>query len=218
MQSPVRDMPRCVCIVSTHFADGATCDVNLSYEKVVHTVFQPHSLLSHQALLPNLSSYGAQALYATVRGSTDCGDIIFATSNGFVVDPSPPSLEVIGTGENAIEHAQSLFGQSHINHTMYQVSPSFSALWWLNDDESGAQTGKVVSIGSYPGGGDILAEHDISDDSIRGNLETEDGVPHYVTVTGYNRAGLGITVSGRSIALDTSPPTLGQVCYFPQVM
>ena len=166
-----------------------------------------------QALLPDLASYGVHPLYATVRGTTDCGDVVVSTSDGFVVDPSPPSLEVIGTGENAIERAQSVYGSSSsINHTAYQTTTSFSALWQLIDAQSGPQTSSVVRIGSYPGGGDIVGETTTEDGSIRGNLGPVEGLPHYVTVTGYNRAGIPTTASGKAVALDTSPPTLGLVC------
>ena len=167
-----------------------------------------------QALLPDLASYGAHPLYATVRGTTDCGDVVVSTSDGFIVDPSPPSLEVIGTGENAIERAQSVYGSSSsINNTAYQTTTSFSALWQLTDPQSGQKTSAVVRIGSYPGGvGIVVGETTAEHGSIRGNLESVEGLPHYVTVTGYNRAGIPTTASGKAVALDTSPPTLGQVC------
>ena len=129
-----------------------------------------------------------------------------------MVDPSPPSLEIIGTGQNAIEHAQSLYGSSSINHTAYQTTTSFSSLWKLADDQSGLQTNEVIRIGSYPGGRDIVDETSTEVDSIRGSLLWIEGLPHYVTVTGYNRAGVSTTASGKSVALDTTPPTLGQVC------
>ena len=56
-----------------------------------------------------------------------------------------------------------------------------------------------------------MAEYTVSDDRIRGRLGGVDGEPHYVTVTGYNRAGVPATASSRAVVLDTSPPTLGEV-------
>ena len=166
-----------------------------------------------QALLPGLAGYGSQPLYVTVRGTTDCNDVIQSTSNGFVIDPSPPSLEVLGTGENAIEHAQSNNNGISINHTTYQTTPSFSSLWRLHDDHSGLNGSSVVRIGTYPGGSDVQDQTTTVDGSVRGRLWDE-GIPHYVTVTGTNRAGVSSTVSSRAVVLDTSPPTLGQVCVY----
>lgn len=170
----------------------------------------PLSLL--QALLPDLASYGAQPLYATIKATTDCGDVVVSTSNGFVIDPSPPTLEVISTGENAVERAQSVYGSSSVNHTTYQTSRSSSAVWQLGDEQSDTQTGAVVRIGSYPGGGNIVGETVVEGGNIRGSLEAVEGLPQYVTVTGTNRARLSTIASGRAVVMDTSPPSFGQVC------
>ena len=155
-------------------------------------------------------SYGPQSLYVTVRGVTGCGDILESTSDGFIIDPSPPSLEILGTGYNAIEHAQSSSEGSSINHTTYQTSPSFSALWQLTDDQSGPDSTVTVHIGTYPGGSD-LQDETTPDHSIRSSLTGGEGVPHYVTVTGANNAGVLATASSKSVVRDSSPLTLGEV-------
>ena len=164
-----------------------------------------------QALLPDLASYGSQPLFVTVRGITDCGDIVQSTSDGFVVDPSPPTLEVVGTGENAIEHAQFYNEEMSINHTMYQTNPSISTLWRLTDDQSGLVSSATVRIGTYPGGGDVQNETATASDHVRSGLTGGEGIPHYVTVAGTNRAGGRSTASSKATVVDTSPPTLGQV-------
>ena len=146
-----------------------------------------------------------------MRATTDCGDMLQSTSNGFIIDPSPPSLEVIGTGGNAIEHAQINHDQSALDHITYQTNPSFSSLWQLSDDQSDHESGSVVRIGTYPGGSDVQNETETSDDSIRSILQGQEGVPHYITVTGANRARLSATATSRAVVLDTSPPTPGEV-------
>lgn len=133
-----------------------------------------------------------------------------STSNGFVIDPSPPSLEIIGTGENAIEHAQ--INYEEFNHTTYQINPSVSSLWQLTDNQSGHESSVVVRIGTYPGGSDVQNETQIfEDDSIRSSLYGEEGIPHYFTITAYNRAGLSTTTFSKPITIDSTPPTDGEV-------
>lgn len=100
---------------------------------------------------------------------------------------------------------------SSINHTTYQTTPSFSALWTLTDDQSGPVNNATVRIGTYPEGSDVQDETTTSDNSIRSSITGGEGIPHYVTVSGANKAGVLATTSSRSLILDTSPPTLGEV-------
>ena len=163
-----------------------------------------------QALLPDLDRFNSQLLYITVRGFTGCEDMLESTSNGFVIDPSPPTIQILGTGENAIEHAQSATEDVPINHTIYQTTPSFSSLWETYDEQSGLEDSVVVSIGTYPGGRDIL-DSTTPTNHIRTTASGGEGLPHYVTVEASNRAGVSAVATGDSVALDTSAPTLGEV-------
>ena len=147
-------------------------------------------------------------LYTTVRGITGCGNILESTSNGFIIDTSPPSLEVIGTGSQAIERAQ----YSTNTHESYQSVDLYSSIWSAHDLQSGVPGDVMVKIGTFPGGSDISSNITVPDDYIRTRITTrEEGTPTYVTVTATNGARVESTAISEPITLDTSPPFIGEV-------
>ena len=162
-----------------------------------------------QANLPSLYSFGSQRLYVTVRGITGCGDILESTSNGFVIDSVPPSLEIIETGSQAIENAQSNSGDSPAS-SVYQVEAGYSSIWRANDAQSGLSN-QTVDIGTYPYGSDISDNMVISENYIRSQITSADGVATYVTVTVTNGAGVESGRTSSPIVRDTTPPTVGEV-------
>ena len=177
---------------------------------VVSEIFIP--ILPFQVLLPDLDTYEDQPLYITVRGITGCGDVLESTSNGFVIDPSPPSLEVISTGYRAIERAQSADGDAPVDHEAYQSTAQFSSVWQVGDEDSGVTDDIMVKTGTYPGGADIESERAVAENYIRRFLTEEEGLPNYITVSAQNRAGLESVAVSKSVSLDTSSPTGGEVC------
>ena len=171
-------------------------------------------LLFLQVLLPGLDAFAPAPLYITVRAFTGCDHTLVLTSDGFVIDPSPPIPEIFGVGENAIEHAQSTPEREvHSPRSMYQTTSSFSSLWGTRDKESGVGESESTSvrIGTYPGGRNVLDATTISD-YIRTTASGGAGLPHYVTIETTNRAGLSaVARSSTSVVVDTTPPSLGQV-------
>lgn len=161
-------------------------------------------------LLPDLESYEDQPLYITVRGITGCGGLLESTSSGFIIDPTPPSLDIIGTGSQAIERAQSVGGGA--SDYEFQDTAAFSSVWEVGDGESGGVGGVRVRVGSYPGGDDVSPERSVSENYIRGEaMSSNEGLPNYVTVTAENGAGLEAVAISNPIVLDTSPPTSREV-------
>lgn len=148
-------------------------------------------------------------LYITVRGVTGCGGVLESTSNGFIIDTSPPFLEVIGTGHQAIERAQST--DDGIGHQAYQSSDVYSAVWDVADSESGILDDVMVQVGTFPGGSDITPSRMVSSDHIRDRVAVAEGLPTYVTVTAANGAGVETVAMSEPITMDTSPPITGQV-------
>ena len=163
-----------------------------------------------QANLPNLHSFGSQRLYVTIRGITGCGDILESTSNGFVIDSAPPSLEIIETGPQAIENAQ-ITREETAAGGVYQVEAGYSSVWRANDAQSGLSNQTLVDIGTYPYGSDIYDDMAISENFIRSQIMSTDGVATYVTVMVTNGAGVESKKSSSQIVRDTTPPTVGEV-------
>ena len=162
-----------------------------------------------QANLPNLHSFGSQRLYVTIRGITGCGDILESTSNGFVIDPMPPSLEIIEIGPQAIENAQ--LSRDTPASSAYQVEAGYSSIWRASDVQSGLSNQTLVDIGTYPYGNDISDDIAISENYIRSQIMSTDGVATYVTVTVTNGAGVESKRTSSPIVRDTTPPTVREV-------
>ena len=162
-----------------------------------------------QLPVPDPASYEGERLFVTVRGINDCGGILESTSNGFVIVTRPPSLRIIDTGSNAIEHAQSVDDVTVRNE--YQSTVGYSSVW-ENDEEKRVGDQNRVRVGTYPGGDDIEQEQLILDDYVRGQVLSPEGVPLFVTVATENSAGLESIAISNPIVLDTSPPLVEEVC------
>ena len=167
----------------------------------------------YQRLLPGLSEYSGQLLYTTVRAVTGCGTILESSSDGFIIDPTTPELDIIAVGTNAIELGlASELGNSIPDHQPYQTEKLLSATWTARDIESGLQIERLVKVGSYPGGADIIEEMSINDNYVRGLEMSDDaGQPNYVTVSVWNRAGVRKDVTAPAVAWDQTPPQQGEV-------
>ena len=162
-------------------------------------------------MVPGLAQYGRQVLYTTVRAITGCGDILESSSDGFVIDSSPPEVAFLAVGANVIE-ATTASETGDIIHEPYQTEQLLSATWTATDPESGIQDERIVKMGSYPGGSDIVAETPVTDDFVRGlEMSANAGEPNYVTVSVWNRAGVRHDVTAPSVAWDQTPPNQGEV-------
>ena len=160
-----------------------------------------------QLPLPGLRDLGNRRIYITVRGITGCEDILESTSNGFIIDTSPPSVEVVGTGNQAIEHAQ---GNSS-DHMNYQSFDTYSSIWRAADPQSGLADDAMVRVGTFPGGDDVTSSRRVSGNYIRDRIVSMEGRPIYVTVTATNGAGVESSAISEPISLDTTPPAIGEV-------
>ena len=69
----------------------------------------------------------------------------------------------------------------------------------------------TVSIGTYPGGNDLMNATEVETDHIREKIAAPEGVPSFVTVTAKNAAGLESVVHSDPVVLDVSPPETGYV-------
>ena len=164
---------------------------------------------SGHAQLPvsGLENRIGQRLFITVRAMTGCGRVSQATSDGFVIDPSPPILNVFLAGSGRTEHAQN----SPSSEGQYQGTDDYSAHWQASDSQSGVPGDVSVRVGTYPGGSDLASPRPVSTDYLRETIGSLEGVPSFVTVTASNGAGVESEVVSEPITLDTSPPDAGLV-------
>jgi len=148
-----------------------------------------------------------------VRAITGCGNILESNSDGFIIDSTPPEVAFIAVGANAVELGRASETDNIVpEHQAYQTEQLLSATWTANDAESGVQTERLVKIGSYPGGSDIISETTITDDYVRGlEMSANAGEPNYVTVSIWNRAGIRQDVTAPAVAWDQTPPHQGEV-------
>ena len=162
-----------------------------------------------QLPMPGLENLIGRHLYITVRAVTGCGRVLQSSSNGFIIDPSPPSLEIIRTGERAIEHAQSLPGNH--SHANYQTVRQYSSIWMASDSESGVSDDVMLRVGTFPGGSDILSSRTLTGNHLRDTIVSAEGVSTYVTMMTVNGAGVETEAFSEPISLDTTSPTGGLV-------
>jgi hypothetical protein len=153
-----------------------------------------------------------QRLYITVRGITGCGGMLESTSDGFIIDTTPPSLEFIATGYQAIEHAQSTGG--NVEQERYQSSDLFSAVWEAADAQSYIPDDVIVQVGTFPGGSDVSQGRRVSGNDLRERISVPEGQPTYVTLSAVNGAGLESIAISEPITMDTTPPLTGEVSQF----
>lgn len=148
-----------------------------------------------QVLLPNLDG---KRHFISVRALTACGKTLQATSDGIMIDSSPPHVAV------------DLKKSQHNSYT--SDIHAMVASWSVHDSQS--NTDKTdVSVGSYPEGEDILARTRSEATSLhRGEVTVgQEGLPHFVTIYSKNHAGAQQRTTSKSLTVDTSAPAIGKV-------
>ncbi|KAI0232203.1 hypothetical protein LSAT2_017453, partial [Lamellibrachia satsuma] len=141
--------------------------------------------------------------YTTVEACNGAGLCVTVTSDGIIVDTSPPVAGVLfdGIGSNDIE---------------YQSSRSLLSSHWLNfhDPESGLLS-MESRAGTSPGQGDILVATGLHvTDEMTTNLSQPLplGRKVYITLKVYNKAGLSTESSSDGFIVDnTSPVTVTRI-------
>ena len=133
-----------------------------------------------------------QRYFVTVRAITGAGAILEATSNGLMVDTTPPHLEApILTPDAA-----------------WTSSATVQASWRGTDSESGMAPVSRFAVGTYPGGTNLADWQSTLLNDIPAMPLPPDGTPAFITVQVANRLGLSSTAS-RGITADLSDPLMG---------
>ena len=152
----------------------------------------------------NLTLEHGKKYYVTVRAENNRGEHVSSSSDGVVVDRTPPegkSLQIsptTGTG------------------TLYVTTPSSPVVTWLIDDPESGMSHFLVGVGSFPFQDDLLGfervdrlSHSIDLDLF--NVTLHEGLTFHVTVTGVNMLGLETTLTSQQVVVDWTPPEPGNV-------
>ena len=150
-------------------------------------------------LEPNAASLDAgQKYYVTLKATTASGLSSTASSNGFIVDPSPPMIAEVIT--------------SHLVMDQDTRSIEIRGSWdGVKDNESGIRRSEYC-LGTTP----LTCVHGSSEagsstSGTIGPFTPQSQVEYYVTVFTENRAGLTSVMSSKKLIFDTSPPSQGTV-------
>ena len=79
--------------------------------------------------------------YASVRAVTGAGQVLESSSDGFVVDTSPPTVTIVSVGAETVNET-TVFYQKEMD--------SYTAAWSTGDTESGVDD-VTLRLGTYPG-------------------------------------------------------------------
>lgn len=147
---------------------------------------------------PYLPHYFQPAVYyITVEAITASGQNVRTSSNGVVIDTTPPQLV------RDIEHYDVLFSEDE--PTRFQASnDTISAQWRFRDLESGIVE-YLWSIGSYPSGEDIqgLESTGTASQAVNRSLSglLRHNTTYYISVIARNGAGLNASATSSGITV-----------------
>ncbi|MHB9035641.1 MAG: beta-alanine-activating enzyme beta-propeller domain-containing protein [Armatimonadota bacterium] len=146
-----------------------------------------------EATREGLSLSAGATYYITVIATNGAGgDSAPASSDGIVVDITPPSVPTVTD-----------------NGQYWGFKTSIYASWTSFDTESGVVEYQM-SVGTTPGGADVAAWANVGNVTsyTRAGLHLQDGVTYYVNIKAKNGAGRWSDAgSSDGILIDSTPPT-----------
>ena len=163
----------------------------------------PH-LNTYASRFHNLTLTHGSAYYVTIRAANSRGETVESTSDGVVVDRTPPivtSIQLSPTKGKEILYLSS------------QAAPVVT--WSASDPESGILH-FFIEVGSFPFQGDVQSSYRVSGlnrslDLDLVNLTLSEGMSFFVTVSAFNMLGLETRRTSQQVVVDWSPPVSGQV-------
>ena len=152
----------------------------------------------------NLTLEHGKKYYVTVKAENNRGEHVSSSSDGVVVDRTPPvgkSLQISPTtGKGAL----------------YVTTPSSPVVTWSIDDPESGMSHFLLGVGSFPFQDDLLEFRRV--DSLSRSIDLDllnftlhEGLTFHVTVTGVNMLGLETTLTSQQIVVDWTPPESGDV-------
>ncbi|XP_015767122.1 PREDICTED: uncharacterized protein LOC107345883, partial [Acropora digitifera] len=152
----------------------------------------------------NLTLEHGKKYYVTVKAENSQGENVSSSSDGVVVDRTPPVAKSI--------HIAPTSGKG----TLYVRSPSPPVVTWSIDDPESGMSHLLVGVGSFPFQDDLLTFHKVNGlsrslDLDQVNFTLNQGVTFFVAVTGVNMLGLETTLTSQQVVVDWTPPLSGKV-------
>ena len=184
----------------------AAVPINISVQEAkCDTSYTPISYLKTSThKFHNVSLKHGLKYATTVRAQNTRGETISATSDGFIVDRTPPVKNKL------------LIGPSKGKQTLYITSASAPTITWqLYDPESGVSLYRIA-VGTLASKDDIVTYTPA--DKLTESLDLDDfnitltqGFLFFVTVKAVNNLGLEVSVTSQQIVVDWTPPVVGNV-------
>ncbi|CAC5386461.1 unnamed protein product [Mytilus coruscus] len=162
--------------------------------------------LTETAALLNSTSYYldlplSKRIYVTVRAYNKLGLWSESSSNGFIVDNTPPVMAKPPTFSADF----GIKGLTQIYRTSMKVE------WAVDDDESYIKR-QYLSVKSHIGGEFMLSSQSVNGIArsyVFTGLDLHDGVTYYVTLISCNSAEICITSTSQGMFVDSTPPSRG---------
>ncbi|KAK3101031.1 hypothetical protein FSP39_000383, partial [Pinctada imbricata] len=138
--------------------------------------------------------------YTTVKACNTADMCTSVTSDGVIMDISPPTMGVVqdGTTSNDIEYQS--------------VQTYIGAKWYGFVDPQSGMYKYQWRVGTTPGGDDLMAPVDIHLTQVTAkpnlNISLPEGNRIYITVRGFNKAGLYTDATSDGFLIDTSTPAI----------
>ncbi|CAC5370733.1 unnamed protein product [Mytilus coruscus] len=177
--------------------------LNPGYDDIVSPI-ELH--LTETAALLNSTSYNLdlpvnKRIFLTVRAYNKAGLWSESSSNGFIVDNTPPVISETPTFSQDF----GIMGLTQIYRTTMKVE------WAVDDDESYIKR-QYLSIKSHIGGEFMLSSQSVNGIArsyVFTGLDLHDGVTYYVNLISCNSAEIYIMSSSQGMFVDSTPPSRG---------
>ena len=165
---------------------------------------ESHHLKTSTNRFHNLTLEHGKKYYVTVRAENYRGEHVSASSDGVVVDRTPPigkSLQISPTTGKG---------------SLYVNAPSAPVVTWSIDDPESGISHFLVGVGSFQFQDNLLGFQRVdslsrSIDLDQLNFTLHQGLVFHVTVIGVNMLGLKTTLTSQQVVVDWTPPQPGLV-------
>ena len=165
---------------------------------------ESHHLKTSTNRFHNLTLEHGKKYYVTVRAENYRGEHVSASSDGVVVDRTPPigkSLQISPTTGKG---------------SLYVNAPSAPVVTWSIDDPESGISHFLVGVGSFQFQDNLLGFQRVdslsrSIDLDQLNFTLHQGLVFHVTVIGVNMLGLKTTLTSQQVVVDWTPPQSGLV-------